>query len=589
MGPSDPKQELIALIADTFTVESLREFVRRGNKGADIEGRMSWAWAGLKELSAEFLEEAEKAKELHAELFSRVAAHAPHRVDEIVHLAEQLGHPWAPSVRALVLSGLLLEALPEDAQLALLPDIEQHLEKLGARPLAIRQAIGTRDTSNRINPRFFQSLLTQLPEHEATLTRVAALWQIDLRAPPPPPIKQMAQEALPIDLTDAPPSDPRHPAVLVLGSASVFPDHVARAAAAVGQALADLQLSLVTGDSSGVDLGVTRAFANRSRALGQPLRLLKVVTPSWPVTFEGGETLRRPDAAEASVARAALVLVFHGGDGTRQLHALAESMGKPILPLAATGPFAQELFDAQRAAGRLPGRLDARAFASLQELPEPGRFAPLLRRALPVAPGVAADHQPRRAPLTSDRPDQHEDLLDLASQARIFAEALSAKEVRPPLAIGLLGEWGSGKSFFMRQMQQQVRALTQSGDEAFHENVCQVEFNAWHYVDANPWASLAGRIFDGLAEHLFGSAQDQLEAKREALRARLVSTQTEERAARERHSEWQRRLEEARKRLHALEAAQQRYVRSAEVLLDRRVWQTVAERDSIGQLRGKAE
>ena len=51
MAAPDPKQELIALIADTFTVESLREFVRRGPKGLMIEGKLSWEWASVKAVS----------------------------------------------------------------------------------------------------------------------------------------------------------------------------------------------------------------------------------------------------------------------------------------------------------------------------------------------------------------------------------------------------------------------------------------------------------------------------------------------------------------------------------------------------------
>ncbi|MCB0296583.1 MAG: hypothetical protein KDG51_15400, partial [Calditrichaeota bacterium] len=39
-------------------------------------------------------------------------------------------------------------------------------------------------------------------------------------------------------------------------------------------------------------------------------------------------------------------------------------------------------------------------------------------------------------------------------------------------------------------------------EPAYWSNIAQIQFNAWHYVDANLWASLAARIFDGLARHI---------------------------------------------------------------------------------------
>ncbi|MCB9793531.1 MAG: hypothetical protein H6741_12480 [Alphaproteobacteria bacterium] len=141
----------------------------------------------------------------------------------------------------------------------------------------------------------------------------------------------------------------------------------------------------------------------------------------------------------------------------------------------------------------------------------------------------------------------------------------------------------------MGQIQAEVERLSGGRDPAFYRNVCQIVFNAWHYVDANPWASLAGRIFDGIAEHVFGGAQEQLEEKRRLLRASLASTESEERAAKEAQAEWEGRLEQARLRLLELEKAQEAYVRSARLLLDRRVWRTLSERGSVTTLRGKAE
>ena len=79
-----------------------------------------------------------------------------------------------------------------------------------------------------------------------------------------------------------------------------------------------------------------------------------------------------------------------------------------------------------------------------------------------------------------------------------------------PLAIAVLGGWGSGKSTFMEQLDREVRKTvrprgvaaanaTENPREArVVERVVQVRFNAWQFVDANLWASLTAEFFDQL-------------------------------------------------------------------------------------------
>src|SRR6187431_1520704 len=71
------------------------------------------------------------------------------------------------------------------------------------------------------------------------------------------------------------------------------------------------------------------------------------------------------------------------------------------------------------------------------------------------------------ARVTSDRvsgrvlPDR--DFLDASRPALRFAKLLTARDVEPPIALGLFGNWGSGKSFFMGLMQTHVDLLTEAG------------------------------------------------------------------------------------------------------------------------------
>ena len=48
------------------------------------------------------------------------------------------------------------------------------------------------------------------------------------------------------------------------------------------------------------------------------------------------------------------------------------------------------------------------------------------------------------------------DLLEVRRDAPAFNLVLASREVEPPLAISLFGDWGGGKSFFMRLMRDEI-------------------------------------------------------------------------------------------------------------------------------------
>ena len=123
------------------------------------------------------------------------------------------------------------------------------------------------------------------------------------------------------------------------------------------------------------------------------------------------------------------------------------------------------------------------------------------------------------------------DQLQMSTDIETVARLLAAVDTRPPLAVGLFGEWGTGKSFFMTKLAAEIGRLASlardQGDAGFVspycEHIVQIPFNAWHYVDANLWANLMTRIWDGLGsvegnDHALDAVFANLDSTRAARR-----------------------------------------------------------------------
>ncbi len=104
--------------------------------------------------------------------------------------------------------------------------------------------------------------------------------------------------------------------------------------------------------------------------------------------------------------------------------------------------------------------------------------------------------------LDSDTPSAElEDKLDFRSDIQALASIMAYKEIKPPLAIGLFGNWGSGKSFFMSKLKQRIEELANRKSDTYCQKIIQINFNSWHYSDSNLWASLITKIFEDLSRH----------------------------------------------------------------------------------------
>lgn len=178
-----------------------------------------------------------------------------------------------------------------------------------------------------------------------------------------------------------------------------------------------------------------------------------------------------------------------------------------------------------------PDSLRGPILAAIERIPESGENLAAWRQILGV-PSVAP------AAFAADAPAVGDDALGRRADARRLAELACLADNAPPLAIGLFGDWGSGKSTFMAMMQGEVARIGAAWKDdtasPFATRVAQIRFNAWSFADANLWASLAVEIFEGLRDEIAriegtGDAQSRRAA---TLLAEISARSEQARAAR---------------------------------------------------------
>jgi hypothetical protein len=275
------------------------------------------------------------------------------------------------------------------------------------------------------------------------------------------------------------------------------------------------------------------------------------VTPEHPVLFQlpphptsslVSAVLASPHAGESSDTTARSIAVATDAAIRAAARAGAKALG---LPLLATGTLGYPV--EQVASIAVPAAISAlrsSARSGLKSLVFIGMDAEILdaiRRAWtagdteaeqPLVPKQASS-APAPSPEFSDtelaggisgdlvKPDDgiplERDQLEVTPYVSMLATVIADRNTPLPLSVGIFGEWGSGKSYFMGLLRRQVETLADSGSPAYCRRIDQIGFNAWHYADSNLWASLGDEIFRQLAEPKLGMAD-----RRRKLQAELT-------------------------------------------------------------------
>ena len=198
--------------------------------------------------------------------------------------------------------------------------------------------------------------------------------------------------------------------------------------------------------------------------------------------------------------------------------------------------------------------------------------------------------EPWIAGYVSDVVRREDDALGIDVDVQTLCSVILARDVSPPLSIGLFGDWGTGKSFFMERMRTEIEIATEPSAEhsssKFHTNVAQITFNAWHYVDANLWASLVNHILESLVKRIAPAADDLMVRQKllgelqTAKELKAEAMEEKSRAENERAS-----IEKQLKDLAELRTAKQTQLSS---LRTEDIWKAVKDDDELRKSLGDA-
>ena len=253
--------------------------------------------------------------------------------------------------------------------------------------------------------------------------------------------------------------------------------------------------------------------------------------PNWPTGMAHvlgvGALLDGPCALLAPGAQAAIASAASGSG------VVVGGLSSPPLAHVATGPGAIAALAADSAGHTLAVAIGNRV--SVWPL---GRARPAARS----IPGYDSDNR------------AGEDLLDADRDAFALAALIASCELRPPLAIGLFGDWGSGKTFVLDRIGAELGRLTgPGGPEGYLKHVRVIPFNAWHYAETNLWASLVDQVIRKIepeqpppavpevteANRLADQAEDESrQAAGKLVQARCDTEAAKKRFIRQRHTAW---------------------------------------------------
>lgn len=206
----------------------------------------------------------------------------------------------------------------------------------------------------------------------------------------------------------------------------------------------------------------------------------------------------------------------------------------------------------------------------------------------------------RANPSSSDRPSG-DDYLNTNLAAESIALTIAHKKTQTPLAIGIFGPWGSGKSFIMRQIVEALNARNSIAPEDLRgqlvDDIRIIKFNAWTYAKGDLWSAILYEILRQLRVmpevdkikrlRSLTEAREMVEEKNRTLAHAKLIYETQRKDSERRIEDHQLRLTAQAASLEELRQLGERSIQEASIVRQEFEAQLERDRSEIDSLRSE--
>jgi hypothetical protein len=290
-------------------------------------------------------------------------------------------------------------------------------------------------------------------------------------------------------------------------------------------------------------------------------------------------------------AQSASTTSFDSSAEASEILASAERLAREHIPVNQPEIRLRDLFGGllltENVASRLIRRALAETFVTLDQIRETyPDFLVWRTQPQQYKEFLAERHPAPRFPVSgfaADTTGDH-DWIGIGPEVNAMAYLIAAKSLIPPLAIGLFGDWGSGKSFFMGALKRRINKITADAHNShrpqreidIYKYIVQIEFNAWHYVEGELWASLVEHILRNLQLGREGKNKEtELQLRKKHWIEKLRKAHMEEAAIEELRKQLKDDLKNKTKEIEEAEQKAEAARRELAKLTEQDVWEVI--------------
>ena len=139
-------------------------------------------------------------------------------------------------------------------------------------------------------------------------------------------------------------------------------------------------------------------------------------------------------------------------------------------------------------------------FKILVSSSRPASTPPAATKEILVPQQALRQRSAREVPTATEEHSIGNDQLGIEHDGRALAQTIALQDLKPPFTLGLLGGWGTGKTFMFHIIEKELINIQKMKKNAglYCNNLYLVKFDAWTFSKGDIWSSLMFRILTDL-------------------------------------------------------------------------------------------